>query len=50
VEVVDGTPELNGPYRHYVIPVPANLRTAREAVAWTYGLSAAEYADLQLRT
>ena len=50
VEVVDGTPEANGACRHYVIPVPANLRTAREAVAWTYGLSAAEYAGLQLRT
>jgi hypothetical protein len=50
VEVVDGTAEPNGTCRHYVIPVPAKVRTAREAVAWTYGLSAAEYAGLQLRT
>jgi Domain of unknown function (DUF6745) len=50
VEVVDGTPESSGTCRHYVIPVPANLRTAREAVAWTYGLSGAEYAGLELRT
>jgi hypothetical protein len=50
VEVVDGTAGANGIYRHYVIPVPAKLHTAREAVAWTYGLSGAEYARLQLRT
>jgi len=50
VEVVDGTSEPNGTVRHYVIPVPAKLRTAREAVAWTYGLSAGAYAGLQLRT
>jgi hypothetical protein len=50
VEVVDGTLGPNGAPRRYVLPVPADLRTAREAVAWTYGLSGAQYAGLQLRT
>ena len=50
VEVVDGTPGPDGTYRHYVLPVPTNLRTAREAVAWTYGLSGAQYAGLEIRT
>jgi len=26
------------------------MHTAREAVAWTYGLSAEQYANLELRT
>ena len=44
VEVVNGTPEPDGTYRRYYLQVPARLRwTAREAVAWTYGLSADEY-------
>lgn len=50
VEVVDGSPGPDGVHKHYVLPVPTHLRTAREAVAWTYGLSAAQYAGLQLRT
>jgi hypothetical protein len=37
VEVVDGTPGPDGQCKHYVLPVPTNLRTAREAVAWAYG-------------
>lgn len=49
-EVMDGTPGPNGARRRYVLPVPANLRTAREAVAWTYGMSDRQYAGLQLRT
>jgi Domain of unknown function (DUF6745) len=47
---MDGTPGADGARRRYVLPVPANLRTAREAVAWTYGMSDRQYAGLQLRT
>jgi hypothetical protein len=50
VEVVDGSPGPDGVGKHYVLPVPPSVRTAREAVAWTYGLSATQYAQLQLRT
>jgi hypothetical protein len=43
VEVVNGTPEQDGTYRRYYLQVPANMRSAREAVAWTYGLSEQRY-------
>jgi len=43
VEVVNGTPEQNGTYKRYYLQVPANMRSAREAVAWSYGLSEQRY-------
>ena len=39
VEVVNGTPEADGSRRRYALRVPSRVRTPREAVAWTYGLS-----------
>jgi hypothetical protein len=50
VEVVNGTPEKDGSHKHYFLRVPARMRSAREAVAWTYGLTADEYPGLVLRT
>jgi Domain of unknown function (DUF6745) len=50
VEVVDATPGTDGTWKHYVLPVPPESRTARGAVAWTYGLNECQYARLQLRT
>jgi hypothetical protein len=50
VEVVNGTPESDGVYKHYFLQVPPNVRSAREAVAWTYGMTESEYARLQVRT
>jgi hypothetical protein len=50
VEVVNATPEPDGTRRHFFLQVPANLRTAREAVAWTYGMRPEAYAQLALRT
>jgi len=50
VEVVNGTPEPDGSCRRYVLRVPSGMRTAREAVAWTYGLSPERYAELNVRT
>jgi hypothetical protein len=41
--VRNSTPEPDGHYRQYFIRVPPNTRTAREAVAWTFGLSPDEY-------
>ncbi len=49
IEVVNGTPEPDGSHRHYFLQVPAQVRTAREAVAWTYGLRAEDY-DVAIRT
>lgn len=50
VEVVNGTPEPDRSYKHYFLPVPGHLRTPRQAVAWTYGLSEEQYTRLRLRT
>lgn len=45
VEVVNSTPEPDGTYRHYELRVPPNMRTALQAVAWTFGLSPREYSE-----
>jgi hypothetical protein len=50
VEVEDGMAGPNGDGRRNVLPVPTDLHTAREAVAWTCGLSGVQSAGLQLRT
>jgi hypothetical protein len=50
VEVLNGTAEPDGTFKRYFLQVPANVRTAREAVAWTYGLTDSQYANLVLRT
>ena len=43
VEVLNGSPEPDGTHKRYFLQVPANMRTAREAVAWTYGLPEQRY-------
>jgi hypothetical protein len=43
VEVVNSTPEPDGTRRTYWLRVPPRTRTAREGVAWTFGLTAQEY-------
>jgi hypothetical protein len=48
--VVNGTPETDGSRRRYVLRVPSRMRTAREAVAWTYGLTPERYGQLDVRT
>lgn len=50
VEVLDGTANVDGIRRRYFLRVPSGMQTAQEAVAWTYGLTAREYARLELRT
>jgi hypothetical protein len=37
VEVVNATAELDGTHRRYFLRVPPTVRTARAAVAWTFG-------------
>ena len=46
VEVVNGTREPDGSHKRYFLRVPPTMREAREAVAWTYGLSAQAYQPL----
>ncbi|MET7986952.1 DUF6745 domain-containing protein [Streptomyces sp. NPDC005281] len=43
VEVVNSTPEPDGTNRTYWLRVPPTTRTAREGVAWTFGLAAETY-------
>ena len=50
VEVVNGTPEADGTHKRFFLQVPGDMRSAREAVAWTYGMTAHEYATLRQRT
>lgn len=37
VEVLNSTPEPDGSFRNYVLRVPPDVSTPREAVAWTFG-------------
>ncbi|MBL7496295.1 hypothetical protein I6A84_19655 [Frankia sp. CNm7] len=43
VEVVNSTPEPDGSRRTYFLRVPPRTRTAREGVAWTFGLAEDDY-------
>lgn len=43
VKVRNSTPEPDGKFRYYFLRVPPSMRTAREAVAWTFGLLPTEY-------
>jgi hypothetical protein len=43
VEVANATPEPDGRRKRYWLRVPPNARTARDAVAWTFDVPAAEY-------
>jgi hypothetical protein len=43
VRVTNSTPEPDGSYKSYFLRVPPTVRTAREGVAWTFGLDENEY-------
>ncbi|MEV4091218.1 DUF6745 domain-containing protein [Streptosporangium saharense] len=47
VEVVNSTAEPDGTFRTYWLRVPPWTRTAREGVAWTFGLTARDYQPLR---
>ncbi|KIF00412.1 hypothetical protein PL81_41350, partial [Streptomyces sp. RSD-27] len=47
VEVVNSTPEPDGTHRTYWLRVPPDTRTARQGVAWTFGVDADAYAPLR---
>lgn len=44
VKVRNSTLEPDGTVREYVLRVPPHVATAREAIAWTFGMTEAEYA------
>jgi len=43
LEVINATPEPTGEYGHFWLRVPPTMRTAREAVAWTFGVGTEGY-------
>lgn len=43
VKVVNSTPEPDGTFKDYFLRVPPNIKTAREAVAWTFDEKSEEY-------
>ncbi len=43
VEVINSTPEPDGSRKTYFLRVPPDTRTARAAVAWTFGMSESAY-------
>jgi hypothetical protein len=49
VEVVNSTAEPDGTFRTYWLRVPPHVNTAKQAVAWTFGLEEQEYAP-QIQT
>ncbi len=46
VEVENATAEADGSRRRYFLRVPPHMRTAREAVAWTFDVPPEEYRPL----
>lgn len=43
VRVKNSTPELDGSHKEYFLRVPPAMKTPREAIAWTFGLSKKDY-------
>lgn len=43
VEVTNATPEPDGSRRTYFLRVPPHMRTARDAVAWTFSMTGSDY-------
>ncbi|MFD9422942.1 MULTISPECIES: DUF6745 domain-containing protein [unclassified Streptomyces] len=47
VEVVNSTPEPDGTHRTYWLRVPPTTRTAKDGVAWTFGIDGSAYAPVR---
>ena len=47
VKVINSTPEQDGSHKDYYLRVPPATKTAKEAVAWTFGLKENEYNPTQ---
>lgn len=46
VKVINSTAEPDGTFKEYFLRVPPFVRTAKEAVAWTFGFDEGEYAPM----
>ncbi|MBX9951102.1 MAG: hypothetical protein K2Y39_18170 [Candidatus Obscuribacterales bacterium] len=49
VRITNSSPEPDGSFRTYFLRVPPETRTAREAIAWTFRMTAEEY-DPEIET
>jgi hypothetical protein len=47
VQVANATPDPEGWNRLHLLRVPPTVRSCAEAVAWTFGMEASEYAPVQ---
>lgn len=47
VDVVNPTPHTDGSLEQHYLSVPPTIKTAKEAVAWTFGLTPEEYLPLK---
>ena len=47
LKVINSTAELDGSYKNYYLCVPPEMQKCKEAVAWTFGMTADEYAPIQ---
>ena len=47
LKVVNSTMEADGTYKNYYLCVPPNMKTCKEAVAWTFRMDADSYKPLQ---
>lgn len=46
VKVKNSSPEPDGSYKDYILQVPPDVRTAKEAVAWTFGMTERDYSPV----
>lgn len=42
----NATPDVAGNHRHYFLSVPPHMTTARQAIAWTFGMPAQMYVPM----
>lgn len=47
LKVINSTPELDGTFKDYFLTVPPTMKTAKEAVAWTFRMEPNDYAPSQ---
>jgi hypothetical protein len=50
VRVINSTPEADGSYKRYMLRVPPTVTSGLEGVAWTFGMTPADYARIQAQS
>jgi hypothetical protein len=47
VVLKNSTPEPDGTIKEYILRVPSEMKTVRQAVAWTFGMQEGDYAPVK---